>query len=183
MEAGLPAIATELESLRSIYGARAAILTPTELFERLAQPGELSVAALHLAAHGSFQPEHPLFSGLRLGERFLTAFDLSRLRLTGTLVSLSGCETGRARRSRSDELYGPEQALLRAGAGAVVSSLWPVEDQASASAMLALHRGLAAGLGLRQAMREAQLLERRRDPHPFGWAAFLATGAPDWRLA
>mgnify|MGYP002777792116 CR=1 FL=1 len=181
-EPGLPAIEAELEALAAVHGPTARRLAPEELLERLAQPGPLPIAALHLAAHGSFQPEHPLFSGLRLGARFLTAFDLMRLELGGALVSLSGCETGRARRSRSDELYGPEQALLRAGAGAVVSSLWPVEDRASASAMVALHSALAAGATLAEAQRRAQLAERARDPHPFVWAAFLACGDPDLRL-
>ena len=182
-EAGLPAIEAELESLARVYGPRAVRLSPEELLERLARPQPLRIAALHLAAHGSFQPEHPLFSGLRLGERFLTAFDLARLELGGALVSLSGCETGRARRSRSDELYGPEQALLRAGAGAVVSSLWPVEDRASASAMVALHTALAAGMPLGRAQQQAQLAERARDRHPFVWAAFLACGDPDLCIA
>src|SRR5216684_602167 len=49
---------------------------------------------VHLACHGQFRPDNPLFSALRLGDGWLTVRDAYDLDLDGTLVTLSACETG-----------------------------------------------------------------------------------------
>ena len=55
---------------------------------------------VHIASHGHFRPENPMFSGIRLGDTYLNVYDLYRLRLRADLVTLSGCATGRQRRGR-----------------------------------------------------------------------------------
>jgi len=73
-----------------------------------------------------------------------------------------------------------------AGARTLVSSLWPVEDEATRAWMEAFSRArFVAGVDTAAAVRAAsrEVLRRRRDAgdttHPFHWAAFVATG--DWR--
>ncbi|MCB9913800.1 MAG: CHAT domain-containing protein [Planctomycetes bacterium] len=145
--------------------------------------GGVEGAVLHLAAHGSYEPQHPLFSGVRLGARHLTAFDIARLALPECLVLLSGCETGRQANPRGEELYGPEQAFFRAGARGVVSCLWPVADSAGASFVAELARALDEGLDVRAATSRAQRVAAGRGAPPQDWAGFVYAGDPGLRLA
>src|ERR1019366_7612215 len=46
---------------------------------------------IHIASHGLFRRDNPLFSAIRLGHTHLTLLDLYRLPLAAELVTLSGC--------------------------------------------------------------------------------------------
>ena len=75
---------------------------------------------------------------------------------------------------------GLARAFQLAGARSVLMSQWEVDDQATADLMLSMHRHLATGSDLAEALRLAQdELARGGRPHPFEWAAFQLSG--DWR--
>jgi CHAT domain-containing protein len=45
---------------------------------------------VHIAAHGFFRPDNPMFSGIRLGSgSYLTLYDLYNLKLPAEMVVLS----------------------------------------------------------------------------------------------
>jgi RNA polymerase sigma factor (sigma-70 family) len=180
-EAALPALVEEAAALRAIHGPALVELELPELEARLAA-GDEPAAALHLAAHGAFQPHNPVFSGLSFGDRVLTAHDVRRLALDLELVSLGGCETGRSRRLEGEELIGIDQAFLAAGTRAVVSSLWVVDDAIAARTMAALHRELAAGRPVGEALARVQRELLAAGEHPFDWAPFVVTGDAGARL-
>ena len=78
------------------------------------------------------------------------------------------------------------RAVRIAGARNLVTSLWPIEDEAARTWMRAFcERGLRGDRRAIGAVREAsrsvlQARRRRGDStHPFYWAPFVATG--DWR--
>lgn len=181
-EADLPALDEECESIHfalDAEGHELRRLQPDALHDQL--DAREPLRALHLASHGVHQPEHPLFSGLRMGGRFLTTLDLQSVSLDCELVSLSGCDTGRSSRSRTDQLHGPEQALLRAGARSVVSSLWPVLDERMADLMGAFYRRLASGDGVRASLSAVLREQVRAGETPLAWAPLIATGDPEAR--
>ncbi len=66
---------------------------------------------------------------------------------------------------------------LPAGVASAVGSLWPVDDQLSATVMAAYHSRLALGIGPLEALRQAQLLHRPLPPE--AWAAYVYLGHPD----
>jgi CHAT domain-containing protein len=120
---------------------------------------------LHLACHGTFNPDAPLASGLLLADGKLDAMTiLQELRLRADLVVLSACDTGQAVVLRGDELMGLARAILYAGARSVLVSLWPVDDLATALLMDAFYRAraiLPPGAGsTAEALRQAQLALR-----------------------
>ncbi len=142
---------------------------------------------LHVAAHGDFRPDNPLFSGLALADGWLTTLDIFSLHLNAALVTLSACQTGESVIGGGDELFGLMRAFLYAGAASLVLSLWPVEDHATADLMTTFYRELAAGRSKAAALREAQLsLVQGSDParepadraraHPYFWAPFFLVG-------
>jgi CHAT domain-containing protein len=143
---------------------------------------------LHLASHGFFRHDNPFFSGLQLaGGEWLRALDLYGLPLHGALVTLSGCDTGRHRLFGGD-LLGLGRGFLVAGASALVSSLWPVDDEATARLMVSFYAKLADGQTVAAALRAAQRALRDGQlaqgyAHPAFWAPFCLWGVPDFRLA
>ncbi|RMH18306.1 MAG: CHAT domain-containing protein, partial [Acidobacteria bacterium] len=133
---------------------------------------------LHLATHGLFRRDNPMFSAIQLGGSRLSLFDLYDLRLDAELVVLSGCGTGLGAVRGGDELVGLTRGLLYAGAHSVVVSLWDVHDASTATFMRDFYRHLAAGRGAADALRRAIRELRRRYPDPYHWAPFVLVGKP-----
>jgi len=111
----------------------------------------------HIAAHGTFRADSPLFSSLELDEGPLFVHDLDRLRRAPRRVILSACDTGVSAPVGADELLGLVSALLRVGAAGVLASIVPVNDEAAVPFMLSVHQALASG----KSMPEAALEGRR----------------------
>jgi len=155
--------------------------------EEAATVGHFGTAApekqiLHLAAHGDFRPDNPVFSGLALADGWLTTLDIFNQRLQASLVTLSACQTGRSVIGGGDELLGLMRAFLAAGAASLISTLWAVEDSSTAQLMDRFYRALAQGQTKGQALRNSQLsfIEDNQEngayQHPYFWAPFLLVG-------
>jgi CHAT domain-containing protein len=71
------------------------------------------------------------------------------------------------------------RAFLIAGAKSVVASLWSVDDRSTATVMDLFYKHLAAGVEVREALRQAQLefikLYGQRT-QPYYWAGFEVIG-------
>ncbi|MBI4829673.1 MAG: CHAT domain-containing protein, partial [Nitrospinae bacterium] len=135
---------------------------------------------VHIASHGEFDPVNPLMSALRLapepGETgALTAREVFGLRLAADLVIMSACQTGLGKVSAGDEVAGLNRAFLASGAHAVISTLWRVDDLASASLVKHFYRGYV-DMDAAKALRAAQLTVKARQPHPRYWAGFILAG-------
>ena len=137
---------------------------------------------LHLATHGAFRADNPLFSWLRLADALLTVRDIYRLRLPRTsLVTLSACEAG-LEDLRGGNVLGLSQGFLATGARSLLLSLWAVDDASTAQLMAAFYRWLAQGKTNNAALHEAQREIHQRRSHPFYWAGFVLLGE-DGQLA
>ncbi|MFE2263639.1 CHAT domain-containing protein [Streptomyces griseosporeus] len=139
---------------------------------------ELDGAALaHIAAHGTFRNDSPLFSSLRMSDGPLIVHDFERLARSPYRLILSCCDTARFASVGADELLGLVTALLPLGTAGVVAASAPVNDAAVVPLMLALHKGLGAGLSLAEALRDARAALPDDSVHrATGWA-FTAFGA------
>lgn len=131
---------------------------------------------LHLACHGLFRADNPIFSALKLHDQWLTAAEVMQLDLKETLVTLSACESGRGAVLLGDEVIGLPRAFLGAGAATVVVSLWLVQDETTASLMTEWYRQLRGGSGRAAALRAAQQALKERHSHPYFWAPFVLMG-------
>ncbi|MFF9664388.1 CHAT domain-containing protein [Streptomyces althioticus] len=139
---------------------------------------ELDGAGLaHIAAHGTFRTDGPLFSALRMADGPLIVHDFERLDRSPYRIILSCCDTARFATVGADELLGLVTALLPLGTAGVVACSAPVNDAAVVPLMLALHEGLAKGLPLPEALRDARSAMPDDALHrATGWA-FTAFGA------
>lgn len=131
---------------------------------------------IHIATHGTFRPDKPLFSSIRLGDSHLSLLDLYQIPLAAELVTLSGCSTGLSAVVGGDELLGMLRGVLFAGAQAVLASLWDVHDASTAEFMTAFYGRMPVVENKAQALREAMIDLRRQYPHPYFWAPFILVG-------
>jgi tetratricopeptide (TPR) repeat protein len=131
---------------------------------------------VHLACHGMFRGDNPMFSSLKLHDGWLTAADVLGLDLGGALVTLSACESARNRVLAGDEIVGLTRGFLGAGAATLVASLWLVQDETTSWMMERWYARMRDGAGRTTALREAQLALKERYPHPYYWAPFVLIG-------
>lgn len=123
---------------------------------------QITATYVHFSCHASYEWDDPMQSGLELAnqESLTLAQIIGHFNLDNTrLVTLSACETGITDiRQSPDEYLGLPAGFLQAGAPAVISSLWAVDDL---STMLLMERfyqlHLKDGTDLPVALRHAQI--------------------------
>ncbi len=115
------------------------------------------------------------------GDGLWTAEEIAGLDLRAAeLVVLSACESGLGAHEPGEGVMGLRRAFSMAGAGALVLTLWPVEDRAAAALVDGLYAHLDLGPvgALRAAQLEALASARARgDADPGAWGAFTVSGA------
>jgi tetratricopeptide (TPR) repeat protein len=170
----LPAVLDEVRAVAANLPAARLLIEDEATLPRLAEHAA-GCRLLHLAAHGVFRDDNPLFSYLQLADGPLRLLDVYGLRLAADLVTLSACETGLGRAAGGD-LAGLCRGFFAAGARALVVSLWRVDDAATAELMAAFYHQLTAGQSPAVALRAAQLAGLARYEHPYYWAPWVGVG-------
>lgn len=173
----LPAALAEAELVQNLLRADTYLNQDARRQHLLNQPGQV----LHIAAHGHYRMDQPDLSYIELADGQLYTDDLLQHDLSYELVTLSACETGRARAVPGDELVGIGRGFLYAGAGALITSLWRIDDQLTVHFMQRLYQGLLAGTSKAAALRDAQraFLDETPQLHPAFWGAFQLIGSAD----
>ena len=112
-------------------------------------------ALAHVATHGRFRADHPLFSSLDAFDGPLYVYDLERLGSTPQTLVLSACESALSGVRPGDELMGLASAVFALGTRTLIASVTPVDDRDTRTLMLALHAELASGRPAAAALAEA----------------------------
>ena len=127
----------------------------------------------HLACHGHFRADSPLFSSLQLVDGPLNAYELQRLRRPPELIVLSACDLATSDTRPGDELLGFAAALIAMGTRTIIASVVPVPDAGAKRLMTSLHAYLTAGDPPALALAKAQ---ERLSPRGYGLAGFVCLG-------
>jgi CHAT domain-containing protein len=170
-----PCIADEVRTVSALLPEPLVFLGDTATADELRTHGPAS-RFVHIATHGVFRQDNPMFSSIRLGGGPLSVYDLYELRLSAELVTLSGCGTGLNVVVGGDELLGLVRGLLYAGARSVLLTLWDAYDRSTAEFMETFYGHLRAGSTKAQAAQAAMRDVRERYRHPFYWAPFTLIG-------
>jgi tetratricopeptide (TPR) repeat protein len=130
----------------------------------------------HVAAHGTFRAESPLFSSLRVDDGPLTVYDLERLRRAPYRLVLPSCDSGLSAPVGADELLGLTSSLVPLGTVGIIASVVPVNDSTVVPLMVRTHQRVRTGATFAEALRDAR--QGLDDPLlvATGWS-FLALGA------
>jgi CHAT domain-containing protein len=171
----------EVEAIASLFSTKA--LIGKDATESAVWSEAPNAEIVHIAAHGEYDPNNPLFSKLYLAkddqkDGRLEVHDIYELDLREftNLVVLSACETNLGELSQGDEVIGLNRALIYAGTPTVIASLWRVDDEATSVLMQQFYTHLQEGMGKAEALRQAQIDVRKDFPHPYFWAAFVLMG-------
>jgi CHAT domain-containing protein len=114
----------------------------------------------HIAAHGTFRADNPLFSSITLDDGPVTVHDFERLRQAPYWLVLSSCDSGVTATVGADELLGLVGSLVPLGAAGIVASIVPVNDVAAVPVMLALHDAIRSGATLPESLLAARTATR-----------------------
>ncbi len=158
----------------------------------------LAVRGFALAADVPLDPSAPAIAPTALllsagdaddsnDDGVLTAEEIATLDLShARWAVLAACATAAGSTHRYEGLFGLARAFRLAGTHTVLTSLWPVDDAATAEWTQALYaarigEGLDTAASMAAAQRRVLAARRTRgdSTHPYYWAAFTATG--DWR--
>lgn len=147
------------------------------------------VDVLHVATHARQHGERPDLSSVVLSlvddagspvDGYLRLHEVVGMSLRGQTVVLSACQTVIGPNLRGDGLQGLARAFIQAGAGAVVASLWDVDDRATMVLMRHFYQALVSErLTPDRALARAQraMQSDRRWQAPQHWAGFVVLGA------
>jgi len=130
----------------------------------------------HIAAHGRFRADSPLFSSLHLHDGPLTVYDFEQLRRAPFRLVLSSCDSGALAPVGADELLGLVSSLLPLGTAGIIAGVVPLNDHAVVPLMVNLHHHLRAG----QSLAESLCRVRRDATNPIQQAtavSLIALGA------
>jgi CHAT domain-containing protein len=139
---------------------------------------------IHLALHGYadsefpdrsalvFAPEHP-----PIDDGVLQVREIRQLHLNASLVTLSACDTG-VGPVGEEGVADIVNAFIEAGAQSVVSTLWAIDDQATAKLMIDFYGQLGRGASKADALRQAQVEMMKSGEPPYYWAGFELDGEP-----
>ena len=133
---------------------------------------------MHIATHGYYRKDNPMFSAIRLGDSYLSLYDLYELSLPVDLVTVSACATGLSVVVEGDEILGLVRGLLFAGRG-----LWSrrfgtcrTGRRPTADLMGSFYSHLRTEKNRAVALRYAMLQQRERSSQPFFWASHVLVG-------
>ncbi|MBI3817422.1 MAG: CHAT domain-containing protein [Planctomycetes bacterium] len=101
------------------------------------------------------------------------------------LVVLAGCSTGKGEYLNNEGMYAIPMGFFFAGAPAVVSTLWPVDDASTADFMADFYKQWLSPKDINNnppskidAFTAARKLLKKAHPEPYFWAPFIMMGDP-----
>jgi CHAT domain-containing protein len=174
-DAHAPMIREEVESVHRVLPGSQLFLGEAANHQTFLERARSS-RLIHIATHGSFRPDNPMFSGVRLGDGYLYLYELYNMHMSAELLTLSGCATGLNVVAAGDELLGLIRGALYAGARALLLTLWEVNDHSTTTFMTSFYRQLPTAHSKAAALAQAAREVREQHPHPFHWAPFVLVG-------
>ncbi|WP_292780452.1 CHAT domain-containing protein [Nostoc sp. NMS9] len=142
----------------------------------------LRFSFLHLATHGCFQTEDCKKVNLKnntllFADKSLDIANAALLGLQGTqLITLSACQTAVDTNFNGAGIAGVAYIFERAGAKAVMASLWAVDDEATQELMIQFYQNIKQGMTKGEALQKAKLKLIADHRHPFYWSPFVLIG-------
>ncbi len=136
---------------------------------------------IHISSHAKSNVKYEDSSSIQFEEGIIYGGEIEQHELSADLVFLSACETGIGKVITAEGVMSFARAFFNAGAGAVISTLWKINDQKSLDQVVQIYRNLIKGQSKNVAIRSMQLqyLKNVSNPKyafPYYWAAYQCQG-------
>lgn len=177
----------ELEGIHTFFASKSKRLLNSDFTAATLQQqiDTSKFTIIHLATHGAFSAD-PEATYVLTFDRLIKSYDWNNL-LKATsqttlkpidLLVMSACETAKGDHRATLGLAG---IAVRTGAQSTISSLWKVDDQATAALMVSLYSELSKpNISRSEALHRAQQAlfndSSLKYKEPFFWAAFVLVG-------
>ncbi|CBN55058.1 MULTISPECIES: CHAT domain-containing tetratricopeptide repeat protein [Kamptonema] len=196
----LPGAEQEAKDIASVLFQGKAMEDKTETAVRQKM---LQARIIHLATHGlldNCEEEAEVPGAIALNasgndDGWLTASEISQMKLQAELIVLSACDTALGRLT-ADGVIGLSRSAISAGASSAIVSLWNVDDYSTAFLMTEFYRQLkeqskSGKLDKAEALRQAMLntknyvdkdTKKKIYSEPYQWSAFTLVGEATTQL-
>jgi CHAT domain-containing protein len=137
---------------------------------------------IHISSHAKASPDEADSSYIILANDTLYNDEIERNSMSANLVFLSACETGIGLIVRSEGVMSLARSFFTAGAKAVISTLWKVNDKRTSAQIKKVYYYLKQGQSKDEAIRSMQLdylanvAKNSEQAYPFYWAAYQCQG-------
>ncbi len=144
---------------------------------------------LHIATHALTDERVPSNSFIAFGkdeDERLYLPEINAMDVAADLVVLSACGTGLGRLFKGEGLMSLSTGFARSGTKSLVSSLWSVNDGATAQIMEAFYEELSNDVAKNEALHQAKInylnTANTYRSHPFFWSPLILNGNPETLL-
>jgi len=145
---------------------------------------------IHISSHAQALDSLSVYSWISFSDHQLPDEDdhklylseLYALSIPAELVILGACETGAGKFRNGEGVMSLARGFIHAGTKSVITTLWPVSNNATNQIMSGFYDHLMTGQAKHEALRQAQLdylQDSNTDglgAHPFFWAAYIPLG-------
>ena len=166
----------EATAVAAQYPDARTLLPPDSTVE--ATVGLIKEAGLaHLACHGRFRSDSPLFSSIELSDGQLTLYEMLSRGVIPRRLVLASCNSGSQRPYDGNEVLGFVGAMMSNGSAGIAATEIPIPDGASVDAMTVLHRRVSRGDSLASAVWHARASLAGGGPEEYiAWCGLTAYG-------
>lgn len=178
----------EARSLERVTGEGSLVLSGPEASEKVLKDTPLDgFAIIDLVTHAVVDDEQPERSAILLvpgsddEDGFLQVREIPDLALDGQLVILSSCRSSSGRILGGEGAQSLARAFLEAGAGAVLASLWQLEDEETSILLSSFAGSLGRGRSVAGALSAAQRDAVDAGMPAASWAGLVVLGDGDLR--
>ncbi|HEX6853297.1 MAG TPA: CHAT domain-containing protein [Candidatus Polarisedimenticolaceae bacterium] len=179
----IPRAVDEATWLVRLLGGESRVVTAEAASERFIKTTDLApYGVVHFAAHAVVDDARPDRAAIVLArgdpseDGLLTAAEIAALDLRGRVVVLSACSSAGGELLSGEGVFGLTRAFFRAGARAVVASLWPVRDDDAAAFVSDLAAELARGRRLSDGFARVRRDRIEAGVADVAWAGFELYG-------
>ena len=176
----------EARSLKRVAGKGSLVLSGADASERALKETSLGgFGIIDLVTHAVVDEEQPERSAILLApgsedeDGFLQIREIADLDLDGQLVILSSCRSSSGRILGGEGAQSLARAFLQAGAGAVLASLWPLEDREASILFSSFAKALGGGQSVAGALSAAQGAAIDAGMPAASWAGLVVLGDGD----
>lgn len=165
-------LATEVEQVATLLRAAGFQVRTADRRQALEVERD-ALGVLHVAAHGLYQADRPLLTGMELADGWLGFEQLRRSVLRGAMVHFSSCQSGLAGRTPGSDIEGWITAAASSGVRHMALTAWRVDDTSSLLFSRAFYSALGDDDRILRAAGQARAAVRAILPHPFHWASHI----------
>ncbi len=169
----LPHIDREVAQIRNMFPQAKIYSTVDEILKSADQE---SFDLIHVAAHGRYDHENPMFSSIQLADGHLLACDIARSAFRTRIATLASCDSASMGQPTGWEPQGLARAFLARRSEVVIGSLWPLSDIAAEFGFSTFYRKLKVGRSVSDSLSDARSDLKEKFSHPAYWASLVMFG-------